>query len=112
MYQFKNLDKYSYHYLLRPSGGVIVVFGYTDTAFTLSPEDIGKHEDGWNIEGEILTDYYGWVNKFKAYKRINNNKDVVFVEGDFEDYILCSSLEALDDFLENHKPEDWDYADI
>lgn len=112
MPQFKNLDKYSYSYLLRPSGGVIVVFNYVDTAFTLRPEDIGKHEDGWNIEGEIQTDYYEWVNNFKAYKRINNIKGVVFVEGNFEDYILCSSLEVLDDFLENHKPEEWDYGDI
>ena len=75
-------------------------------AYTLSEEDIGTHKDGWTITGKIHEDYFRWVNKFDATK----GNEHIF--GDFEEVVYCTSLEALDDFLENHKPTSWDYWDI
>lgn len=75
-------------------------------AFTLDADDIGVHEDGWAINGKVWEDYFTWVNEFEAIK---NGKRVW---GDFEKVVYCTSLEALEDFLENHKPDTWDYWDI
>ena len=42
-------------------------------ALTLSPEYIGKHENGWEIVADVKEDYYEWVNEFVAYKHENQN---------------------------------------
>lgn len=75
-------------------------------AYTLCPSDLGTDENGWTVTGEVYEDYYKWVNYFEAKK----NKQ--WVKGDFEDCIECSSLKAFDDFLQLHKPDEWDYWDI
>jgi hypothetical protein len=76
-------------------------------ALTLSPSDIGTHNDGWTITGKIHEDYYEWVNEFKAYHSTFGN-----VWGDFEDRVYADSEEGFQDFYENHKPEALDYMDI
>lgn len=78
-------------------------------AFTLNERDIGNHEDGWSIFGKIHSDYFTWVNAFHAIKDSDNNQRVW---GDFEKVVYATSLEVLDDFLENHSPDKWDYWDI
>lgn len=75
-------------------------------AYTLNEKDIGNHKDGWTIVGKIHEDYFAWVNEFDAVK----GDEHIF--GDFEKVVFCTSLEALDDFLENHNPTPWDYWDI
>ena len=76
-------------------------------AFTLGEDDVSSvHEDGWEISGKVHEDYFTWVNEFEATK--NGEK----VWGDFEKVVYCTSLEVLEDFLENHFPDAWDYYDI
>lgn len=79
---------------------------HNNNAFTLEPSNIGVNESGWTIEGEIQRDYFEWVNEFEAHK------GDMWVKGDFEDVVNCSSLEALEDFLTYHEPDKWDYGDI
>ena len=78
-------------------------------AYTL-PAETGLFEDGWTINAEIQEDYYKWINDFEAVKY--DGDKVYTVKGNFENEVICSSLEALEDFLTNHMPEEWDYWDI
>ena len=76
-------------------------------AYTLSSTAIGTHEDnGWTVKGIIHSDCAEWVNDFTA------SKNRLWVKGDFEDTVECSSLRALENFLEYFEPEMWDYMDI
>jgi hypothetical protein len=87
------------------------------SAYTLPPEEVGSeeetgkstrtHEDGWTIEGEVVEDWFYWVNEFEA-----THPDLGFVRGDFEETIYASSEETLKHFMENHPPEEWDYDEI
>ena len=78
-------------------------------AYTLPPV-IGLFDDGWEIKAEIQEDYYKWINDFEAVK--HDGDKLHTVKGNFENEVICSSLEALEDFLTNHMPEEWDYGDI
>jgi hypothetical protein len=75
-------------------------------AHTLSPDYLGKHDNGWEVEGEIHSDYYQWVNEFEA-----RNGDM-WVKGDFENEVCASSEEVYEEFIKLFPPEDWDYWDI
>lgn len=77
------------------------------SAYTLNPDDIGKHASGWEISGEIIRDYYEWVNQFKAEHPTYGK-----VYGDFEDVVFADSNEGFRHFFENHPPCAWDYGDI
>ena len=76
-------------------------------ALTLTPEEIGKHKDGWTITGEIKEDYFEWVNEFEA-----THPKLGRVYGNFEDKVYATSLKAFNDFYEKHTPSAWDYGDI
>ena len=76
-------------------------------AFTLDPSEIGTHDDGWAITGEIHEDYYEWVNEFEATHPIYGR-----VWGDFENKVFADSEEGYADFYAKHSPFEWDYWDI
>lgn len=77
------------------------------SAYTLAPGDIGKHSSGWEIFGEIINNYYEWVNQFEAEHPIYGK-----VYGDFEDVVFADSEEGFQHFFNNHPPTAWDYRDI
>lgn len=79
-------------------------------ALTLAPEYIGKHDDGWEIVGDIHEDYYVWVNRFVAYKHGRGDEEIVC--GDFEEAVYATSQKAYDEFISTYPPDAWDYADI
>lgn len=76
-------------------------------ALTLDPSDLGTHEDGWTVEGEVSEDYYEWVNHFEATHPVFGR-----VWGDFEDEVYADSEEGFQHFYEHHTPRAWDYWDI
>jgi len=78
----------------------------TDMAHTLSPDYLGRHDNGWIIEGEIHTDYCQWVNEFEAH---NND---MWVKGNFENEVQASSEEVYKEFIKLYPPEKWSYCDI
>jgi hypothetical protein len=80
----------------------------SNCANTLNPEDIGTHDlpDGWTIKGEIIEDYYEWVNEFTA------KKGKWRVWGNFEEIVYATSKKAYKDFVKYHPPHTWDYDDI
>ncbi len=82
-------------------------FGQNGKACTLNPSEMCKNESGWIIEGEIISDYYEWVNDFKA-----SHKKYGKVWGNFEDIVYADSEEGYQHFFEHHEPHVWDYADI
>lgn len=65
------------------------------------------HESGWTICGEVVEDYFHWVNEFSA-----THKKYGKVYGDFEKSVFADSEEGFQHFWENHQPEEWDYMDI
>lgn len=81
-------------------------------ALTLDPSCLGKHEDGWEVIGNIHEDYYKWVNSFVAYNHCSDTWNEQWVAGDFESEVYASSQEAYDDFIYKYPPEAWDYMDI
>jgi len=84
-----------------------VDYEYDGNALTLDKSEIGKHEDGWTIYGEVHEDYYEWVNDFVA-----THPEYGYVFGDFESEVYATTSEAFNDFYKNHKPYAWDYMDI
>ena len=92
----------------KDSKGILhCVFHYSDSAYTLRPEDVGKHENGWELKAIIHEDYYEWVNYFEAFHPIHGK-----VWGDFESEVQADSYTAIGNFLDNFEPHEWDYADI
>lgn len=65
------------------------------------------HESGWTITGEVIEDYYHWVNDFEATHPIYGT-----VKGNFEEFIEVDCEEGFKHFMEHHEPEIWDYYDI
>ncbi len=87
-----------------PSGTVT----YCQWANTLGPEDLGFHpESGWTVTGDVQEDWFEWVNYFEATHPVYGK-----ITGDFEDEVTAESKDALDNFLESHQPQEWDYWDI
>lgn len=84
-----------------------VEFERNGMACTLETEHIGTHESGWTIKGQIVEDYFVWVNEFTASHPLYGK-----VCGDFETVVYASSEEAYKHFLKNHPPSTWDYQDI
>jgi len=82
-------------------------FDENHEAYTLSPDDIGMHDDGWIVTGAVIEDYYEWVNSFEAVHPVYGR-----VWGDFEDEVYADSEEGFAHFFENHTPYKWDYWDI
>lgn len=76
-------------------------------ARTIYPKFIGFNLSGWTIEGNVVTDYYSWVNDFKA-----THPDYGFVEGNFENVVKATSEETLNTFLKEHPIDFWNYLDI
>ena len=76
-------------------------------AVTLNPDFVGENDSGWVIAGDIIRDYYEWVNDFTA-----THPDYGKVWGNFEGYVYADSQEAYEHFLEHHRPDVWDYEDI
>jgi hypothetical protein len=76
-------------------------------ALTLNPDELGFHGDGWRIEGEVIEDYFEWINYFEAQHPVYGR-----VWGDFEDEVYADSEEAFKHFYLNHPPTPWDYGDI
>jgi len=76
-------------------------------ALTLRHEDIGTHEDGWTITGEVHEDYFEWVNDFEAV-----HKKYGKVWGNFEVEVYADNKEGFKHFYRHHTPEAWDYGDI
>ena len=76
-------------------------------ALTLNPSELGVNESGWTIVGEVVEDWYEWVNEFEAY-----HPDFGWVRGNFEDEVTADSKQAFDHFYEHHPPSEWDYWDI
>lgn len=61
----------------------------------------------WTLKAVTHYDWYSWVNQFVAI-----SEDYGIVAGDFEETVIASSQEALDNFLKHFPYEEWDYADI
>ena len=81
---------------------------FKSQARTLHPGDLGFHENsGWTVEGQIVEDYYEWVNEFEATHPVYGK-----IKGDFETEVTADSQEGLDHFLTNHPFQEWDYWDI
>lgn len=64
------------------------------------------HEDGWTIKGVVKSDYYSWVNEFRA-----SHPQLGRVWGNFEEEVFADSEEAFQDFYKHHTPKAWDYDD-
>jgi len=91
-------------------------FNSTKQALTLSAKEVSdmpfdtghfvkKHDDGWEIEGFVLTDgVMFWVNEFMATHPKYGN-----VYGDFELEVISDTEEGFQDFYTRHCPESWDY---
>lgn len=91
-------------------------FGSGDMALTLSPNEVSdapfdtghfvkKHQDGWTIEGFVLSDGERfWLNEFMATHSKYGN-----VYGDFEYEVIADTEEGFQDFYLKHCPETWDY---
>jgi hypothetical protein len=77
------------------------------SACTLDPRHLGDNDSGWFIRGEVVVDYYEWVNIFEAMHPVYG-----VVHGDFEVKIVATSEEAYNHFIKHHKPDVWDYHDI
>jgi hypothetical protein len=81
---------------------------FNSMARTLDPGDLGFHEkDGWTIEGEVVEDWYEWVNDFTAFHPVYGR-----IEGNFETEVTAETQLALDHFLHHHPFIEWDYYDI
>lgn len=76
-------------------------------ASTLKVEDLGAHDSGWTISGEIVEDWCKWVNAFEA-----THPELGWVKGDFEKEVTASSERAFEHFFSHHPPENWDYHGI
>ena len=76
-------------------------------ANTLYPEDLGTHPDGWTVSGDIVEDWYEWVNEFEAV-----HPHFGKVWGDFETAVHADSEEGFNHFVNHHPPMEWDYWDI
>ena len=76
-------------------------------ARTLSPFDLGENDSGWTITGQVVEDYYEWVNYFEAVHAAYGE-----LKGDFEHEVTAESQEAYDHFIKNHPFAVWDYYDI
>ena len=61
----------------------VVKFVDDGMASTLPVSSLGLNESGWLIVGDVIEDYYEWVNKFVA-KHPKYGK----VKGDFEKRLL------------------------
>jgi hypothetical protein len=77
------------------------------SASTLRPRHLGTHNNGWTIDGKVHEDYYEWVNYFEATHLLHGR-----VWGDYEEELEADTKEALDDFMKEFPPENWDYGDI
>ena len=90
---------------------IVVDYSYRNfksEARTLDPGNLGYHADsGWTITGTIMDDYYRWVADFTAFHSIYGK-----LEGNFEKEVIAESQEALDNFLQYHHYNTWDYYDI
>lgn len=64
-------------------------------------------ESGWTITGEIISDWYYWVNGFTASHPIFG-----WVKGDYETEVCAKSRKAFAHFMEHHPADEWDYWDI
>ena len=107
---FPNIKKSNPYFIEKCNDNYIVKYDVQGhDAYTL-PAETGLFEDGWTINAEIQEDYYKWINDFEAVK--SDGDKLYTVKGNFENEVICSSLEALEDFLNNHMPEEWDYWDI
>lgn len=87
-------------------------------ALTLGPKDVGAcdgvtgthtatHADGWTITGEVVEDYFYWVNEFSA-----THPQYGRVWGNFENEVRADSEEGFQHFWKHHEPSAWDYFDI
>lgn len=77
------------------------------SACTIHPDYLGQNDSGWFIRGDVMEDYYIWVNRFEAMHPVYG-----VVHGDFEEKIVATSEEAYNHFIKHHKPDVWDYHDI
>ncbi len=68
---------------------------------------IKTHKDGWVIIGEVETDWYTWVNEFRAH---HPKYGQVF--GDFETQVYFESKRGYNHFVKYHHFKEWDYKDI
>lgn len=76
-------------------------------ALTLSPCCLGENASGWTISGNVIEDYYEWINEFEAF-----HPSFGKVWGDYENKVYADSEEAFEHFYKNHPPKEWDYSDI
>lgn len=79
--------------------------GYS--ALTLGVDDLGTHEDGWTITGDIVNEGKIWVSDFEATHPIYGK-----VWGDFQTEVFADSEEGFEHFYENHPPDVWNYQDL
>ena len=98
---------------------VTKVFYTQGAALTLNVEEVTdkenctggthtrSHPDRWTITGRICEDMRTWVNEFEAVHPLFGR-----VWGNFEEEVHADSEEGFQHFYANHKPEEWDYADV
>ena len=65
------------------------------------------HSSGWTISGKLHTDWFIWVNEFKATHPLYGR-----VWGNFHADVKADSEEGFAHFYRNHEPYAWDYGDI
>lgn len=80
---------------------------FTSQARTLDPDQLGTNDSEWTIEGQVMEDYYEWVNDFTATHPIYGK-----LQGNYEEEVVGETKEAIDHFVANHPPCEWDYYDI
>ena len=78
------------------------------SAITLPADAQGiHHSSGWAIHGEIVEDYYTWINSFVA-----THPKYGKVWGDFEKIVFADSKLGYLNFMQSHSPDHWDYGNI
>jgi hypothetical protein len=76
-------------------------------SLTLFPRDVGTHDSGWTITGEVhYAEYPVCVFEFEAV-----HPELGRVWGDFDEAVHADSQEALEHFVKHHPPVEWDFND-
>ena len=118
----KTFDTHFQHLVERDSGAAALtlpISSVTNDPNLESGIHSLAHASGWTITGEIMNDYYSWINEFTATHPLYGK-----IKGNFETTVTADSEEALNHFvltntrpasgkaLVGRFPEAWDYHDI
>ena len=75
--------------------------------YILPVSALGDNDSGWHIKGDIIEDYYEWVEGFMA-----THPEYGKVWGDFNGRVYAWKPNALERFLEDHPYEEFNLDEI